>query len=121
MLAIAVSGTERIRVSHYFHFKRSPKPVEILKAIPNLIPISDYVDLYLKDGTVLKQDLDSLLRATKKLNKRLHTLKVKTDKRGLLISAVLMALKIIISNRAIQCKADLRFCSTRSKVLSSTP
>jgi hypothetical protein len=93
VLAIAVSGEtrENLRVSHYLHLKNERKAVEIFG--DKLLSAQDYLDGYLKSPEKFRQDYNTLLEFTKKLNEKLHTYKILESQRSLLISCILIALE----------------------------
>ena len=92
VLAIAVSGeTEKtLKVSHFLHLKGKEQPTTIFE--DKFLPPTDYLKGYQESPGKLRQDNDSLLAFTKKLNEKLHNQKILESQRGLLISAVLIAL-----------------------------
>jgi type I restriction enzyme M protein len=93
VLAIAVSGetTQQLRVSHFLHLKNERKATEIFG--DKLLPAQDYLDGYLKSPEKFRQDYNTLLAFTKKLNEKLHTYKILESQRSLLISCILIALE----------------------------
>ncbi len=93
VLAIAVSGEtkENLRVSHFLHLKNERKSVEVFG--DKLLPAQDYLDGYLKSPEKFRQDYNTLLEFTKKLNEKLHTYKILESQRSLLISCILIALE----------------------------
>jgi len=93
VLAIAVSGEtkENLRVSHFLHLKNERKAVEIFG--DKLLSAQDYLDGYLKSPEKFRQDYNTLLEFTKKLNEKLHTYKILESQRSLLISCILIALE----------------------------
>lgn len=93
VLAIAVSGAslEDALVSHYLHLKTDQAASEAFG--DRLLPVSDYIDGYLKSPGKLRQDYDALLEFTQSLNTRLHRDKISERNRALLVSAVLIALE----------------------------
>ena len=93
VLAIAVSGAsiETAQISHYLHLKTDLAATEAFG--DKLLPVSDYVDGYLKSPGKLRQDYDALLSFTQSLNNRLHVDKISERNRALLVSAVLIALE----------------------------
>ena len=93
VLAIAVRATapERLKVSHYFHFKGNHAPSYVFGDI--LLPLGDYLTGYYGAEEKYRQDYDALLVFAEALNKRLHANKVSESDRALLISAILIALE----------------------------
>lgn len=65
-----------------------------------LLTLSDYLNGYQNDERKFNQDFQELLKYSKTLNDKLHTLKVKESERSLLISGTLIAL------------TDQAFCSS---------
>lgn len=93
VLAIAVSGAsiENAQISHYLHLKTDLTDTEAFG--DRLLPVSDYVDGYLKSPGKLRQDYEALLSFTQALNNRLHVDKISERNRALLVSAILIALE----------------------------
>ncbi len=93
VLAIAVSGEtkQHIKVSHFLHLKNERKATEIFG--DKLLSAQDYLDGYLKSPEKFRQDYNTLLEFTKKLNEKLHTYKILESQRSLLISCILIALE----------------------------
>lgn len=93
VLAIAVSGEtkQQLRVSHFLHLKNERKATEIFS--DKLLSAQDYLDGYLKSPEKFRQDYNTLLEFTKKLNEKLHTYKILESQRSLLISCILIALE----------------------------
>ena len=93
VLAIAVSGEdkEKIKVSHYLQLKNTKEAHSIFKD-DKLLTLSDYEKGYQTDERKFNQDFQELLKYSKTLNDKLHTLKVKESERSLLISGTLIAL-----------------------------
>ena len=93
VLAIAVSGEtkEKLKVSHFLQLKNERKAVTIFGT--KLLPTNDYLDGYLKSPEKFRQDYNTLLEFTKKLNEKLHTYKILESQRSLLISCILIALE----------------------------
>lgn len=92
VLAIAVSGeTKRdIRVSHFLHLRNENRATKVFA--DKLLPVADYLLGYLTSPEKFRQDYNSLLSYAKKLNDKLHVLKIPESQRALLISSVLIAL-----------------------------
>ena len=93
VLAIAVSGEtkQQLKVSHFLHLKDERKATEIFG--DKLLSAQDYLDGYLKSPEKFRQDYNTLLEFTKKLNEKLHTYKILESQRSLLISCILIALE----------------------------
>ena len=93
VLAIAVSGetNQNLRVSHFLHLKNERKATEIFG--DKLLSAQDYLDGYLKSPEKFRQDYNTLLEFTKKLNEKLHSHKIPESQRALLISSILIALE----------------------------
>jgi hypothetical protein len=93
VLAIAVSGEtkQQLRVSHFLHLKGERKPSDIFG--DKLLSAQDYLDGYLKSPEKFRQDYNTLLEFTKRLNEKLHTYKILESQRSLLISCILIALE----------------------------
>ncbi len=93
VLAIAVSGEtkQHLKVSHFLHLKNERKATEIFG--DKLLSAQDYLDGYLKSPEKFRQDYNTLLEFTKKLNEKLHTYKILESQRSLLISCILIALE----------------------------
>ncbi|MDI9364971.1 MAG: N-6 DNA methylase [Flavobacterium sp.] len=93
VLAIAVSGQtkQNLKVSHFLHLKNERKATVIFG--DKLLSAQDYLDGYLKSPEKFRQDYNTLLEFTKKLNEKLHTYKILESQRSLLISCILIALE----------------------------
>ena len=93
VLAIAVSGetTQNLRISHFLQLRNERKAVAIFG--DKLLSAQDYLDGYLKSPEKFRQDYNTLLEFTKKLNEKLHTYKILESQRSLLISCILIALE----------------------------
>ena len=93
VLAIAVSGEDknRLRVSHFLQLKNTKEAHPIFNE-DKLLTLSDYENGYQSDERKFNQDFQELLKYSKTLNDKLHTLKVKESERSLLISGTLIAL-----------------------------
>ena len=93
VLAIAVSGEiiQNLKVSHFLHLKNERKATNIFS--DKLLTAQDYLDGYLKSPEKFRQDYNTLLEFTKKLNDKLHSYKIPENQRALLISAILIALE----------------------------
>ncbi|MDQ7067833.1 MAG: hypothetical protein Q9M40_07575 [Sulfurimonas sp.] len=93
VLAIAVSGEEedKLKVSHFLQLKNTNVAHPIFND-DKLLTLSDYQTSYQTDERKFNQDFQELLKYSKTLNDKLHTLKVKESERSLLISGTLIAL-----------------------------
>lgn len=93
VLAIGVSGQAQksLKVSHYIHLKGENKSFPIFD--DDLLPPSDYLEGYATSPQKLRQDYSALLAFTKELNDSLHGQKILGNQRGLLVSAILIALE----------------------------
>lgn len=93
VLAIAVSGETKqaLKVSHFLHLKNEKKAVPIFG--DKFLSAEEYLNGYLKSPEKFRQDYNSLLDFTKKLNDKLHTYKILESQRSLLISSILIALE----------------------------
>ncbi len=93
VIAIAISGeTEReLKVTHYLQLKNTNEAHHIFKD-DKFLSFSDYLDGYKTDERKFNQDFQELLKYSKTLNDKLHTLKVAESNRSLLISGALIAL-----------------------------
>lgn len=93
VLAIAVSGEskQKINISHFLHLKNEKKAIDVFA--DKLLPADDYLNGYLKNPAKFRQDYNTLLEFTKKLNEDLHSHKIPEKDRALLISCILIALE----------------------------
>lgn len=93
VLAIAVSGETKqsLKVSHFLHLRDEKKATLIFG--DKFLSVDDYLNGYLKSPEKFRQDYNSLLDFTKKLNEKLHTYKILESQRSLLISSILIALE----------------------------
>lgn len=93
VIAIAISGeTEReLKITHYLQLKNTNEAHHIFKD-DKFLSFSDYLDGYKTDERKFNQDFQELLKYSKTLNDKLHTLKVAESNRSLLISGALIAL-----------------------------
>lgn len=92
VLAIAVSGEDeaKLKISHFLQLKNTKEAHTIFN--DKLLTLSDYENGYQTDERKFNQDFQELLKYSKTLNDKLHTLKVKESERSLLISGTLIAL-----------------------------
>ena len=93
VIAIAVSGQNRnhLRISHFLQLQGTQQAHEIFKE-DELLNFEDYLSGYKTDERKFNQDFQELLKYSKTLNDKLHSLKVKESERSLLISGTLIAL-----------------------------
>lgn len=93
VIAIAISGEikRNLKISHYLQLKNTNEAHHIFKD-DKFLPLSDYLDGYKTDERKFNQDFQELLKYSKTLNDKLHTLKVAESNRSLLISGALIAL-----------------------------
>lgn len=94
VIAIAVSGTDRdlLAVDSFIHYRGADNHIPFLSN-NSLLPLSDYLESFYKLDTTYNQDLTELISFTKELNSELHTKKIKSADRSLLIAAILTALR----------------------------
>lgn len=93
VLAIAVSGElkSELKISHFLHLKNERKATDFFG--DELLDVDDYLKEYLKSPEKFRQDYNTLLEFTKKLNEKLHSNKILESQRSLLISCILIALE----------------------------
>jgi len=93
VLAIAVSGEDedKLKISHFLQLKNTKEAHTIFND-DKFLTLSDYENGYKTDERKFNQDFQELLKYSKTLNDKLHTLKVKESERSLLISGTLIAL-----------------------------
>ena len=93
VLAIAISGKEKTqcRISHFLQLKGTDQAHPIFQD-EKLLSFDCYLEGYQKDEKKFNQDFQELLKYSKELNDKLHSLQVVEAKRSLLISGVLIAL-----------------------------
>lgn len=93
VLAIAVSGETKqsLKVSHFLHLRDEKKATPIFG--DKFLSIDDYLNGYLKSPEKFRQDYNSLLDFTDKLNDKLQTYKIPERDRALLISCIIIALE----------------------------
>lgn len=93
VLSIAVSGEKEngLRISHFLQLKNTVQSHMVFKD-DRFLPLEDYLNGYQTDERKFNQDFQELLKYSKTLNDKLHTLKVPESNRGLLISGALIAL-----------------------------
>jgi hypothetical protein len=93
VLSIAISGERAVglRISHFLQLKNTDQVHKIFKE-EKFLPLEDYLNGYQTDERKFNQDFQELLKYSKTLNDKLHTLKVPESNRSLLISGALIAL-----------------------------
>ncbi len=93
VIAIAVSGENEqdLKVSHFLQLKNTNEAHSIFKD-DSFLALNDYLQGYKTDERKFNQDFQELLKYSKTLNDKLHTLKVAESNRSLLISGALIAL-----------------------------
>ncbi len=93
VLAIAVSGQNKnqLKISHFLQLKNDKKAIDIFGN--KLLSTQNYLEGYLKCPEKFRQDYNTLLDFTKKLNEKLHSYKILESQRSLLISCILIALE----------------------------
>ena len=92
VLSIAVSGVEKenLKVSYFIQRKKKDGAEQIFGN--TLISIEDIVAGLSQDEAKRNEKYEDLLDYSKTLNEQLHQLKIKEDKRSLLVSGTLIAL-----------------------------
>ena len=93
VLAIAVSGETKkeLMVSHYFQLRGENKAKKIFG--DKLLSLEDYMNGYIGSQEKAVLTKDELIKAMSVLNEKLHAHKVSEDKRLLLLSGILIALR----------------------------
>jgi type I restriction-modification system DNA methylase subunit len=93
VLSIAVSGCKKddLKVSYFIQRKNKTEQDRIFGN--KLLPIEDLIDGVYQNELKQKTKYEELLNYSKILNEKLHQLKIKEDKRSLLVSGILIALK----------------------------
>lgn len=92
VIAVAVSGNNRNkRISHFLQLKGDQAAHKIFNN-DRFLNLEDYLNGYQTDERKFNQDFQELLKYSKTLNDKLHSLKVKESERSLLISGTLIAL-----------------------------
>jgi type I restriction enzyme M protein len=94
VLSIAISGESEnsLKVSHFLQLKGTDRYHSIFKE-DSFLPLEDYLNGYQTDERKFNQDFQELLKYSKTLNDKFHTLKIKERLRSLLISGALIALE----------------------------
>ena len=90
VLAIAVSGTKKLDISHHLLLKGQVESKQF--AGDALLTPEDYLKAYYHEPEKFNQDYQSLQEYIIRLNSRLHQDKVGESERAILISAILIAL-----------------------------
>jgi len=91
-LSIAVSGSTSSNLKVSYFMQRIGKEAEPIFG-NKLIPIEDIIAGITQDKIKREEKYEDLLDYSKILNGQLHKLKIKEDKRSLLVSGILIALK----------------------------
>ncbi len=93
VLSLAVSGVEKdnIKISYFIQKKGQDITEQIFGN--KLISIDDILSGLKQDDAKRNEKYEELLDYSKILNEQLHKLKIKEDKRSLLVSGILIALK----------------------------
>ena len=90
VIAIGISGTNKISISHFLVLRGQKISKEILG--DQLLTPKDYLDAYYNEPAIFRQDYDALREYILKLNVKLHQCKVVESQRAILISSILIAL-----------------------------
>ncbi|MCY3594732.1 MAG: N-6 DNA methylase [Bacteroidetes bacterium] len=95
VLAIAVSGEtiSKLRISHYLHLQSYSSAEEFCTVTDRLLPFAEYREKILHSDSKVRQDYNVLLAYSLSLNDTLQGEKIKEAHRGLLICAILVALR----------------------------
>ena len=116
VIAIAVSGNNsKKRISHFLQLKGTQEAHDIFSD-DQFLSLEDYLNGYKKDERKFSQDFQELLKYSKTLNDKLHSLKVKESERSLLISGALIALK----NEAFRASYKLQKPKSLAAALKNT-
>lgn len=93
VLSLAISGTTKdsLRISYFLQKVDANKADQIFGN--TLITIEDILAGLKEDRAKKSEKYEKLLEYSQELNKDLHKLKIKEDKRSLLVSGILIALK----------------------------
>jgi len=93
VIAIAISGETKnsLRISHFLQLKGTKEAHKIFEE-DKLLSLKDYLNGYKTNEQKFNQDYQELLRYSKILNDKLHSLKIPESHRSLLISGILIAL-----------------------------
>ena len=93
VLSIALSGETKphLRVSHFLQLKGTKEANKIFEE-DKVMSLTDYLNGYKTDEHKFNQDYQELLKYSKTLNDKLHSIKIPESQRSLLISGILIAL-----------------------------
>ncbi|MBU4246177.1 MAG: N-6 DNA methylase [Nanoarchaeota archaeon] len=93
VISIAISGEEKnnLRISHFLQLRGTVEAHKIFEE-DKLLSLTDYLNGYKTDEKKFNQDYQELLKYSKILNDKLHSIKIPESQRSLLISGVLIAL-----------------------------
>ncbi|MDI6737556.1 MAG: N-6 DNA methylase [Nanoarchaeota archaeon] len=94
IISIAISGEDKrnLRISHFLQLIGTKEAHPIFEE-DKLLSLNDYLNGYKTNETKFNQDYQELLKYSKTLNDKLHSIKIPESQRSLLISGVLIALK----------------------------
>ncbi len=92
VLSLAVSGVEKDNIKTSYFIQKKGQDIEQIFG-NKLITIDDILSGLKQDVTKRNEKYEGLLDYSKILNEQLHKLKIKEDKRSLLVSGILIALK----------------------------
>ncbi len=92
-ISIAISGETKthLRISHFLQLKGTEEAHKVFEE-DQFFSLKDYLNGYKNDERKFNQDYQELLKYSKILNDKLHSLKIPESQRGLLISGILIAL-----------------------------
>ena len=93
VIAIAISGETKnnLRISPFLQLKGTKEAHKIFEE-DKLLSLKDYLNGYKTDEKKFNQDYQELLKYSKTLNDKLHSIKIPESQRSLLISGILIAL-----------------------------
>ena len=93
VISIAISGEneDELRISNFLQLKGTNKAKEILED-DKFYSLNEYLKVYKTDEEKFNQDFKGLLAYSKRLNTKLHSLRIPESERSLLISGILIAL-----------------------------
>ncbi|MEA1956470.1 MAG: N-6 DNA methylase [Campylobacterota bacterium] len=92
VLSLAVSGIEKDNIKVSYFIQRAGKDISERIFGNRLITIDDIISGLKQDKEKREEKYEELLDYSKDLNQQLHKLKIKEDKRSLLVSGILIAL-----------------------------
>jgi len=92
ILSLAVSGIEKDNIKVSYFIQRAGKNISERIFGNRLITIDDIISGLKQDKVKRDEKYEELLDYSKDLNQQLHKLKIKEDKRSLLVSGILIAL-----------------------------